>query len=142
MVTCDKENHMIATTEADNVLMFAGIACGSVMLLLIALLGGMPGRIARKRGHPSAEAISILGWVGVFTLGILWLVAFVWAHAGTQTVRIEKPASSIPPDRYRVMGLDYEGKKLIVKVSSASSEEAQSMARKRLAEIHKVEEIT
>ncbi len=40
----------------------------------------MPGRDARKRGHPDAEAISLLGWLGLPFGGVGWLVAMVWAR--------------------------------------------------------------
>lgn len=52
----------------------------AVTIWLIVLLGSMPGKIAKQRGHPQADAIRILGWVGVFTLGIAWFVALVWAY--------------------------------------------------------------
>lgn len=42
-------------------------------------LGGLPGTIARARGHPQADAISICGWMGIITL-VLWPVAMVWAY--------------------------------------------------------------
>lgn len=58
-----------------------------VLLVLIAaivfgwaLLGMMPGKIARKRNHPQAEAISVCGWWGVITMGILCPLAFIWAY--------------------------------------------------------------
>ena len=51
-----------------------------VVIWLVVLLGNMPGDIARKRGHPQAEAISALGWIGVITMGIGWFVAIVWAY--------------------------------------------------------------
>lgn len=42
-------------------------------------LGGLPGRIARSRGHPQAAAISVCGWLGLITF-VLWPVALVWAY--------------------------------------------------------------
>ena len=47
--------------------------------LLAAWLGGLPGRIARSRDHPQAEAINACGWLGLITLGVPWIVAMVWA---------------------------------------------------------------
>ncbi len=47
---------------------------------LWVLLGMMPGRIARKRGHPQAEAIAVCGWWGAVTLGLLSPIAYVWAY--------------------------------------------------------------
>lgn len=43
-------------------------------------LGMMPGRIARDRNHPQAEAIAVCGWCGILTMGILLPVAYIWAY--------------------------------------------------------------
>ena len=43
-------------------------------------LGVMPGKIARQRKHPQADAISVCGWWGVITMGLLLPVAFIWAY--------------------------------------------------------------
>lgn len=51
-----------------------------VIIWLVVLLGNMPGDVARKRNHPQAEAISVLGWIGLITLGMGWFVAIVWAY--------------------------------------------------------------
>lgn len=49
--------------------------------VLIYVIGSGPGRIARSRHHPQAEAIAICGWLGLLlTGGLLWVVAIVWAH--------------------------------------------------------------
>jgi hypothetical protein len=53
----------------------------AVVIWLVVLLGPMPGEIARRRGHPQADAIGVLGWIGIVTLGSAWLVALVWAYA-------------------------------------------------------------
>ena len=45
------------------------------------LLGVMPGRIARDRNHPQADAIRICGWWGMLTLGLLLPVAYIWAYS-------------------------------------------------------------
>lgn len=52
----------------------------AVVIWLVVLLGPLPGRIARERGHPQADAIFALGWIGLITLGVGWLVALVWAY--------------------------------------------------------------
>ena len=46
-----------------------------------ALLGMYPGRIARQRNHPQAEAIAVCGWWGAITFGILTPLAFIWAYS-------------------------------------------------------------
>lgn len=52
----------------------------ALVIWLVVLLGPMPGKIAKKRGHPQADAIRVLGWVGVVTLGLAWPIALVWAY--------------------------------------------------------------
>ena len=47
---------------------------------IVAKLGMWPGKIARQRGHPQADAINVASWVGVITLGLLWPLALIWAH--------------------------------------------------------------
>ncbi len=61
---------------------FALIVIGviiAVTIWLVVLLGSLPGKIARARGHPQTDAIQALGWVGLITLGIAWFIALVWA---------------------------------------------------------------
>ena len=69
---------------------------GFITLLVLLTIGalvfieiaGMPGRNARERNHPSAEAISLLGWLGLLFGGIPWLVAMVWARMDPVDVAI------------------------------------------------------
>ena len=61
---------------------FAFIVFGILFLaIVIAIvgLGSLPGNIARRRGHPQADAITAAGWIGIASLGIFWPIAFVWA---------------------------------------------------------------
>ncbi len=62
----------------------------SILVLLVLLLiwlytivAKIPGETARERNHPQAEAINVLGWIGLL-LGVApWLVALVWAYMRT-----------------------------------------------------------
>ena len=69
-----------------------------VVIIMIAAeiyiaLASMPGKTARERGHPQADAISLLGWIGLL-LGIApWLVAMVWAR--TQPLVASAVAASV-----------------------------------------------
>lgn len=47
------------------------------------LLGMAPGKIARARNHPQAEAINVCGWWGAITMGLLSPLAFIWAYTRT-----------------------------------------------------------
>ena len=58
-----------------------------VLLVLLALvvgvliwLGMMPGKLARRRNHPQADAINVCGWWGLITMGLLLPVAWIWAY--------------------------------------------------------------
>ena len=75
-----------------------------VLIVLVAavvgiwvILGMMPGKIARKRNHPQAEAINVCGWWGVITMGILLPLAFIWAYTNPPRLRdTGKDESEIP----------------------------------------------
>jgi hypothetical protein len=58
-----------------------------VLILLVAILvaifvviGMLPGMIARKRGHPWAEAVSIGGWVTLIFGFVFWPLIMIWAY--------------------------------------------------------------
>ncbi|UCE90706.1 MAG: DUF3302 domain-containing protein [Pseudomonadota bacterium] len=79
-----------------------------VLLILLAavvavwiILGMLPGRIARERNHPQAEAINMCGWWGVLTLGILLPVAYIWAYTRpiAEPVDTAGPAAGSGPER-------------------------------------------
>jgi hypothetical protein len=73
-----------------------------VVLLLLAssavaiavFLAMLPGRIARDRGHPHADAIRVCGWWGVLTLGLLYPLAFIWAYTSPRQSVSDKPAQT------------------------------------------------
>jgi hypothetical protein len=52
----------------------------SAVVAIAVFLAVLPGRIARDRGHPHADAIGVCGWWGVLTLGLLYPLAFIWAY--------------------------------------------------------------
>jgi hypothetical protein len=52
----------------------------AAVIWLVVLLGPLPGKVAHRRGHPQADAIRVLGWIGIVTLGPAWLAALVWAY--------------------------------------------------------------
>ena len=51
----------------------------AVAVVFIIFVGGLPGKVARRRNHPHANAITAAGWISLITLGALWPIAFVWA---------------------------------------------------------------
>lgn len=50
------------------------------IIALVVKLGPLPGKIASTRGHPQADAVRVLGWIGVLTLGLAWPAALIWAY--------------------------------------------------------------
>ena len=62
---------------------FALIVLGiliAAVIWMVVMLGPVPGNVAQGRGHPQADAIRVLGWIGIITLGPVWLAALVWAY--------------------------------------------------------------
>jgi len=62
---------------------------------LLLLLAYVPGHVARRRKHPSAQAISICGVLGLL-IWPLWLVAYVWAYTGPDFSKDEAAPSPAP----------------------------------------------
>ncbi|RAH99901.1 hypothetical protein DLJ53_19360 [Acuticoccus sediminis] len=56
---------------------------GLSVLIIFIVLARMPGVIARRRGHPQADAIAVGGWLGLLFGGILWPIMMIWAHTRT-----------------------------------------------------------
>jgi hypothetical protein len=48
---------------------------------LLVFLAMWPGKTARARNHPYADAVTVAGWVGILAGGVLWPLALVWAYA-------------------------------------------------------------
>jgi hypothetical protein len=70
------------------------IFAGIVLIILAACIvgvfciaGWLPGHIAKTRGHPQAEAVTVAGWVTLIFGFALWPVALIWAY-------VDVPASS------------------------------------------------
>ena len=58
-----------------------------VLLVLIATsvgifvaLGMMPGHIARKRGHPWPEAVTVGSWATLVFGFVFWPLVLIWAY--------------------------------------------------------------
>lgn len=61
---------------------FAWVVLITLVVALLAIwvvLARLPGQVARRRGHPQAEAISVAGWLGALFLGVFWPLALIWA---------------------------------------------------------------
>ena len=70
-----------------------------VLLILIAsalaiffIAGSLPGRIAKGRGHPWAQAVTVAGWVTLIFGFALWPIVLIWAHVDIPAVHREEAA--------------------------------------------------
>jgi len=62
------------------------VVCSMVLVLFIL---GLPGRIARQRNHPEAEAVNLMGWLGF--LGVIpWVNALIWSIKETDVIDIRR----------------------------------------------------
>jgi Protein of unknown function (DUF3302) len=52
-------------------------------------IGGLPGKLAERRNHPHAEAVKIVGWIGLFTV-FPWFHALIWAYHDSLTIDVRK----------------------------------------------------
>jgi hypothetical protein len=84
-------------------LTFFDVFAWFVLLLLVATAVGIfvfaglwPGKVARERNHPAADAIAIGSWLTLFLGFVLWPVVAIWAHMapGGTTLQADAP----PPD--------------------------------------------
>ena len=47
---------------------------------IFVALGVMPGRIAKRRGHPWAEAVAVGSWATLVFGFVFWPLVLIWAH--------------------------------------------------------------
>ncbi|MEH2512433.1 membrane-bound acyltransferase YfiQ involved in biofilm formation [Nitrobacteraceae bacterium AZCC 1564] len=53
------------------------------------IAGWLPGHIAKRRGHPYAQAVTVAGWVTLICGFVLWPLTLIWAY-------VDVPASRKP----------------------------------------------
>ena len=77
---------------------FVDVFAWIVLIVLIATLvaifvalGMMPGHIARRRGHPWAQAIAVGGWAALIFGGVFWPLVLIWAYVDTPAKPEAKP---------------------------------------------------
>jgi len=64
------------------------LCCVIIIILFIVFVHTMPGKIAKRRGNPQAEAIDILSLLGLLIFP-LWMAALVWAYIRPFTLPVE-----------------------------------------------------
>ena len=62
---------------------------GAAALTAAVLLLGLPGRIARSRNHPDADAVNVMGWAGGLAV-VPWIQAFIWAFKPTTVIDVRR----------------------------------------------------
>lgn len=69
------------------------IAAWAVLIIVIIAgiaialtLAALPGKIARRRNHPCAEAVTVAGWVTFFLGFALWPIVLIWSYVDVPNV--------------------------------------------------------
>ena len=52
----------------------------ATMVAVFVALGMMPGHIARRRGHPWAEAVTVGSWATLICGFVFWPLVLIWAY--------------------------------------------------------------
>ncbi|CAH1668938.1 MULTISPECIES: DUF3302 domain-containing protein [unclassified Chelatococcus] len=58
------------------------VASSAFVVIFMAML---PGIIAKRRGHPWAEAVTVGGWVTLFFGFVFWPIVLIWAYVDMPT---------------------------------------------------------
>ena len=66
------------------------VLLATVVAVFVAL-GMMPGHIARKRGHPWAQAVTVGGWATLICGFVFWPLVLIWAYVDVPTKRETPP---------------------------------------------------
>ena len=67
------------------------IILAACVVAVFCIMGWLPGHIARTRGHPWAEAVTMAGWVTLICGFALWPIALIWAHVDVPRPSQERP---------------------------------------------------
>lgn len=66
------------------------LLCVVAVIFFWIFLAGLPGRIALARKHPEAEAVKMLGFVGLLPTIYPWMQALMWAFKPTEIIDIRR----------------------------------------------------
>jgi uncharacterized BrkB/YihY/UPF0761 family membrane protein len=66
------------------------VLVGTLVAVFVAL-GTMPGRIARKRGHPWPEAVTVGSWATLICGFVFWPLVLIWAYVDMPARRGTSP---------------------------------------------------
>ena len=59
----------------------------AIIVVIFVALGMLPGHVARKRGHPWAEAVAIGGWATLIFGFVFWPLVMIWAYVDVPAKR-------------------------------------------------------
>jgi hypothetical protein len=65
-------------------------------IAVVCVAGALPGMIARRRGHPWAQAVTVAGWVFLFLGFALWPVVLIWAYVDVPAPKIVTSQQEAP----------------------------------------------
>jgi hypothetical protein len=65
-------------------------------LAIFFIAGYLPGYIAKSRGHPAAQAVTVAGWVTLIFGFALWPLALIWAYVDVPAVRATRTTEPAP----------------------------------------------
>lgn len=60
---------------------------------VIVFLAALPGMIAKRRGHPWAQAITVAGWITLFLGFALWPIVLIWAYVDVPRITASRNAT-------------------------------------------------
>lgn len=126
---------------------FAWIVLGVLLIAALVIwfvLAMLPGRIARARQHPQADAVNVAGWLGALFGGIFWPLALVWAFYKSEPAQVggvpeadntavAKPPADRPPAGKTGAAKTPAGKPAAEKTSAGKPSAGKTTARKKAA---------
>ena len=77
----------MATADIFAWVVLAILVASATAIVFIA--GSLPGSIAKRRGHPWAQAVQVAGWVTLLFGFVLWPIALIWAYVDVPAARKE-----------------------------------------------------
>jgi hypothetical protein len=98
------------------------IALTAIGGIVVVTLGTLPAKVARQRGHPQVDAINVMSWIGVITMGLLWPIALVWAYTRPPYMlqATGEPFESTTPDQVAHLTARIESLEAQIRQLSAS----------------------
>jgi len=69
----------------------------ATLVAIVVALGMLPGHIARKRGHPWAEAVAVGSWATLIFGVVLWPLVLMWAYVDVPAKPDARRPDAAPP---------------------------------------------